>query len=346
MDSKRFYELDALRGIAALIVVLFHYSTKYNELYGHSKTEYITTFEWGHYGVQLFFIISGFVIYMTVLKVSSVKDFIFKRAIRLYPAYVFAVILTFVISSIYILERMKVSVFEAIVNLTMLQGFIPNMPTVDGVYWSLRVELTFYIIMAVLLMFKLERRTMLFSIVWLLTSCFIQIAYHLNDSHLFLLLESFSISKYSHLFIIGIMFFLLKEKNRLSCHLVILSCIIYDFIFQGIESGLFTTCCVMIFYLIVSGKLKFLNNKPLVFLGSISYALYLVHQNIGYVIINFMESIGLENEFFIVIPITISILLAWILTKFVEKPIQFWLGGMYKRRKDFLRTEKEKYKVL
>lgn len=332
MSKKRFYELDALRGIAALVVVLFHYSSRYQEIFGHEKSGYLTTFGWGHYGVQLFFIISGFVIYMTVLKVKSVKDFTIKRIIRLYPAYIFAVILTFSIVSLYSLERLQTPLPDAILNLTMFQGFMPGVDVVDGVYWSLRVELTFYIIVGFLLFFKLERKVMLFSVGWLVVSTLIQVTHSIFDNRLLMLIESFSISNYSHLFIIGIMFFMLKDNSELKYHLVIALSIGYDFIFLGLESALFTTFFVSLFYLIINGKLKFLNSRILVFFGAISYTLYLVHQNIGYVIIHFMESIGLTHELFIIIPILISILIAYAIMQLIEKPIQNKLLTAYKVR--------------
>jgi peptidoglycan/LPS O-acetylase OafA/YrhL len=75
-DSKhRFAELDALRGIAALMVVLYHYTTKYQELYGHTGATLIDL-RAGRNGVQLFFAISGFVIFMTLERTKKPLDFI------------------------------------------------------------------------------------------------------------------------------------------------------------------------------------------------------------------------------------------------------------------------------
>ncbi|MFP3648673.1 acyltransferase family protein, partial [Paraburkholderia sp. SIMBA_054] len=79
-------------------------------------------------------------------KIDSVKEFFKRRALRLYPAYIVAVIITFVAVKVYDLKGRGVSLSDAIVNLTMLQGHL-LIPHVDGAYWSLTVELTFYIIM-------------------------------------------------------------------------------------------------------------------------------------------------------------------------------------------------------
>ncbi|MGE6553384.1 hypothetical protein ACQKFK_32120 [Bacillus mycoides] len=51
MKEKRLTELDALRGLAALSVLLFHYTYFYNQSYGHVKEEYLLNFKYGSYGV-------------------------------------------------------------------------------------------------------------------------------------------------------------------------------------------------------------------------------------------------------------------------------------------------------
>ena len=90
----RIKELDAMRGIAALSVVLFHFTFGFN----HNDTN--TFFHKGYLGVQLFFIISGFVIFMTFEKTQNIKVFLLGRFTRLYPAYWFACILSFILLKI------------------------------------------------------------------------------------------------------------------------------------------------------------------------------------------------------------------------------------------------------
>lgn len=333
--SSRFLELDALRGIAALVVVLYHYSTQYDKVFGHIKTDYVTMFSLGHYGVQLFFIISGFVIYMSIMKVSSVKDFIIKRSFRLYPAYIFAVIITFIVVSLSTMDYLKVSLSDAMINFTMFQGFIPGVDNVDGVYWTLRVEMTFYILMGILLFMKLEKKLMFIAITWLILSSVIQTLHFFLDTNITFLLETVSISDYSQLFIIGmILFSIWKYGNNFKYFFVLFITITYDFVYQGIESGFFTLFFVIVFFLVINQKLTLLKSRIFVFLGTISYPLYLLHQFIGYVLINYMESIGLIHEFYIVIPIIISIIGAYLLYKYIEVPLQNVLYKKYNNIKN------------
>lgn len=331
-NRKRFTEIDALRGLAAIVVVLYHYIMFYGEKFGHEKDSYIEAFAYGHYGVQLFFIISGFVIYMSILKVKSTSDFLTKRAIRLYPAYIFAICLTFVVIAFSSVDILKTSFVEMILNMTMFQDFL-GVKNVDGVYWSLRVELTFYVIMAILLILKLERKVMWVTISWLSVSAGIQIINGLIATDITSLIEKFSMSNYCQMFIIGIMFYYIwQDGNQLKYHLMIAASLIYDFVFEGITNGMFSLFFVGLFHLILNDKMKWLQSNTLIYLGAISFPLYLVHQNIGYVIINKLESMGYVSEVYLFIPIGISLVLAHIISQYIEKPSHNILFKIYKER--------------
>src|SRR4030095_2287642 len=82
----RIGELDALRGLAALAVMIFHYTGHYGKNVGHVDRP-LLELALGNYGVQLFFMISGFVIFMTIEKTRTAMDFVVTRFSRLYPAY-------------------------------------------------------------------------------------------------------------------------------------------------------------------------------------------------------------------------------------------------------------------
>ncbi|MCM2335320.1 MAG: acyltransferase family protein, partial [Pseudomonas sp.] len=85
-STGRVVELDALRGLAALAVVAFHYTTHYQAQVGHAQPLGFG-FPFGNYGVHLFFLISGFVIFMTLERTRSPLDFVVSRFSRLFPAY-------------------------------------------------------------------------------------------------------------------------------------------------------------------------------------------------------------------------------------------------------------------
>ncbi|MGX6445633.1 acyltransferase family protein [Neobacillus sp. K501] len=321
--KSRLTELDVLRGLAALAVVLYHYTTRFNELFPSVREANNFDFKFGFLGVQLFFIISGFVIIMTLERSKNVKDFAFKRAIRLYPAYITGVILTFILVSLYGLDGREVSVSNAIINLTMLQGIIPGVvPAVDGVYWSLTVELIFYLIMGFLFVVRFTEIIEIPLVLWLIISAIVRALAMNFDIPLINIVQFYGLMSYCNLFIAGIMFYKLTRHNKIQYHLIIVACVLYDFVFNGLITGSAVLVFLVVFYALINGKLKFINFKPLIFLGTISYSLYLVHQNIGYIILDVLGSFGLTNEIFIIIPIAISIGFASLITFYVEKPIQ------------------------
>lgn len=333
-NSGRLLELDAFRGLAVIAVILYHYSTRYGEIFGHIKTDYKFDFSYGHMGVQLFFIISGFVIFMSIERAKSPEDFLIKRAIRLYPAYIFAVLLTFAITSLYPLDHLKVSFLDLLVNLTMFHGYFPFIKPVDGAYWSLRVEVLFYIAMSILLFFNLLKRTIPISLVVLSLGSIFSLAYKLTDSTLIYNLNQVLIVSHIHLFIAGIMFYKLwKEKNQQSYYVILLLCLVYQFAFVGAAKGVYVTLFFMLFLLMINSKLTWVANKPFLFLGKISYSFYLVHQFIGYVIIHWLESIGFVQEYNIIVPIIITFILAIFVTNYIEIPMQNILRNKYKARK-------------
>ena len=92
-QHQRYRELDALRGLAAMLVVLFHYS------WGRPENRF--EFSVGNTGVDLFFIISGFVIFMSLEKAENLRQFVGNRFARLYPAYWVCVILTYILMQLY-----------------------------------------------------------------------------------------------------------------------------------------------------------------------------------------------------------------------------------------------------
>lgn len=328
---RRITELDALRGIAALAVVLYHYTTRYSELFPDSHHSSVS-FGLGNFGVNLFFIVSGFVIFMSIHKISSAKEFVIKRAIRLYPAYIFAVIFTFACVTLYGLEGRQVSILEAILNLTMLQGFIPGVEHVDGVYWTLVVELTFYALITFLVLTRLIKKIEIMAILWLIFSTALKTVNIMVDNRIIHLLDIYSISSYAHLFIAGIMFYKIWQSAGKIHYFILLIALLYDYIFFDLTNNIVTSVFFIVFMLMIRGKLTNLSVKPLLFLGSISFSLYLLHQNIGYIIIDFMYSLGITNDIVLILPIGISIALAYIVTRYVEQPIQRFLSDKKKRQ--------------
>lgn len=141
-SPNRLTEIDALRGLTAIAVVLFHYTTRYMGLYKFD-TPPTVLFPYGHYGVNLFLFISGFVIFMTLEKTRKPMDFVVSRFNLLFTVYWVAIFITLTVTHALGRPGKLVDFGSAVANMLMFQNLF-RVPHVDGVYWTLEVELLFY----------------------------------------------------------------------------------------------------------------------------------------------------------------------------------------------------------
>jgi peptidoglycan/LPS O-acetylase OafA/YrhL len=330
-NSKRLLELDVLRGAAALSVVIYHYTTWYNEIFHHSQ-EVLFYFPKGKYGVELFFLISGFVIFMTLTKVKSGSDFIIGRFSRLYPAYWAAIILTFSIISLAGLPGYERNWHEALINLTMLQSFF-NVPSIDMAYWTLIIEFKFYIIMYFLYKASLLKNIKIVSIGWLVMIIAGSVVEKKTGLTIDKNISDLLLLKYANLFIIGMMYYKLysqKQEFPIATYGIIGTCILA----YKLDHSWAETCIlgsfILIFELILRNKMKFIRNNFLVFFGTISYSLYLIHQNIGYVIIRAGYYFKINPNTSIFVAMLVSISLASAITFLIEQPLMHFMKEKYK----------------
>jgi peptidoglycan/LPS O-acetylase OafA/YrhL len=159
-ENKRINLLDSFRCLAVLLVILIHLGSSYSEYYpyGNQLSSSILIAN-GHLGVHLFFMISGFVIFMTLERCKSFVEFIIKRITRLLPTLLFCCLLTYSLFAFYDagnhFPRFHNSWMDFIPSLTFTDLWIWNkifhkqFEYIDGVYWTLAYEMKFYILAAV-----------------------------------------------------------------------------------------------------------------------------------------------------------------------------------------------------
>jgi peptidoglycan/LPS O-acetylase OafA/YrhL len=328
---KRISELDSLRGLAALSVLLFHYTTRYQQIYGHPSP---TLFSWnlGFHGVDLFFMISGFVIFMTLERVGSGMDFVISRFSRLFPAYWAAVLITFTVVAVFGLPGREVGVPEMLVNLTMIQGFL-GVKDVDGAYWTLQVELFFYIGMLAVYYAGLLPRIRSVLAIWVA----LRLVYLAADQlgvHLPYRIGEALILQHIPLFSLGILFFRLYANEGTARGNYGMMALCLAAIGLGGRLDYLVTAlggCV-IFYLLIHGRLKILAHRIPVFFGAISYSLYLLHENIGFTIIRALYEMSVAPDIAILIAGAVLVLCATTMTYVIEKPSMRYIRATYKRR--------------
>ena len=156
--SSHIIVINSLRGIAAMAVVLYHFICKTVD-YVQNETV-LSIFHYGHKGVQLFFIISGIVIPLSLINsgytLKKFGTFIKKRFIRIEPPYLVAV----AIGIFYLIIRNYIpgtvendltpSFIEIILHLGYLIPFFDNVDWVNPVFWTLAVEFQYYLVLALL----------------------------------------------------------------------------------------------------------------------------------------------------------------------------------------------------
>jgi peptidoglycan/LPS O-acetylase OafA/YrhL len=161
MSRDRVPELDLLRFTAAAAVVAFHLSAL---LPGDTGVQRViqAVGRFGFMGVPLFFMISGFVILWTAFNRGPGK-FVLARLCRLYPSYWVCVLIT---SGVLGLAGGAPSWRQIGANLTMFQHLF-GFESIDGVYWTLFIELKFYGLVFVLLACRQLMRIERWLVVWL-----------------------------------------------------------------------------------------------------------------------------------------------------------------------------------
>ena len=338
--QQRIRELDGLRALAAVAVVLFHYTSQYDVLFGHT-TPLGFSLPRGDLGVDFFFMLSGYVILMTLDRTASAGEFVVGRIARLYPAYWAAALVTFAVVAWARLPGQEVSFGDAFVNVTMLQQLF-GARHIDSAYWSLQAELLFYAAMLVLAragMLSPSRWTATLTL-WLMLATVAHLAAEVLPREaggpltlaFVTKLQTVLSLKYLHLFALGIM---LYRTENAECRAPIAWFLaVWCVVVQGqLDSWKAAGVAALLAFTLreaVRGRLPLLSAPPLVFLSTISYPLYLIHQNVGYVLIRYLEGLGLSPSFAIATAIGGSMLLATGISRYVERPAILAVKGWYR----------------
>ncbi|MDB5264240.1 MAG: acyltransferase family protein [Adhaeribacter sp.] len=352
--NKRYLELDALRGIAALFVVFFHFTI--------FRAEADYGFGLGVTGVDLFFIISGFVILMTLEKTRSWQEFAVSRLSRLFPTYWACVSFTTVLIFIWYIWLGKEKIYiqwlaneesvsgllaQYLANLTMFQLYF-RVPDIDGPYWTMLVEMLFYLYMLVIFIAKKIKHIEKIGAITLLPIILYSTPYfgqHFALVHK-LLERGLPLINYFPLFLAGIVFYKIKSNGVTSrrylllgiCYLCQLSLFDdggkADIYLAFIPYFFMLTIYFSLFILYVNGFLGFIVNRVTVFLGEISFSLYLVHQYLSIAILLpvLIQDFGFNFWLASSLSLGVVVLLATLISRFIEKPAMSFIRHKYKAK--------------
>lgn len=291
--------LNVLRGISAVLIMLYHYTVQYGKSIGNIYP-YPVTVTWGCYAVYTFFILSGYLTIYSYKENTTAKGFLKKRFFRLYPMFWICMCITTVYMFFLMPERVP-SIKQFIVNLTMIPSLF-GVSAVDGVYWTLIKEIMFYIGFAFVIKIGVVKKNQwIWFWIGLTTFCAI-IAYGPINFMGSGKLAQLIIPDYAFTFLAGIAIFYLRKvnnaKERISLYIFIGLCVVNCACLHTKDETIFFLGAIIAVWFCSDEKINKKTNsikkllKPILVLSDISYVLYLTHQFIGFGIIYNMEKGG------------------------------------------------------
>lgn len=148
--KNRLFFIDILRGVAACMVIIQHLFESRSIWFHGFSSHY---FQAGVFGVSLFFIISGFVITLSIEKAQSLFGFWIKRFFRIYPLYIFCLM---AVVCIGLSHGGHFNLVKLLLNIFMINE--PASMRIIGLSWTLTFEVIFYILITGLVLTKLQSR--------------------------------------------------------------------------------------------------------------------------------------------------------------------------------------------
>lgn len=340
-SNHRIEALDGLRFIAFLMVMFYHYLF-IAPLQKFIPIDYtVEAFSFGEYGVDLFFLISGFVITLSSEN-RSVKQFLIARFNRIVPLFIICAVIIFLFS----ISLPMINIKERAVSLLYSLSFFPGLfgkEYFSAVYWTITIEVTFYLLVALLMTLNIwNKNRILICFVWIFISYANEFFF---ENHL---LSSLLITQYAGHFIIGIVLFEIRSSLIRPVHLLTIllaSVLVYNnmvrhqlwidgFNVHFDHASLLLTCFFLIALVWISSNISTLGNYyPAVrVLGAMTYPLYLIHADLGFWSHAIFERkwwwkyaflkhhVGYYSMIFIAIFLVFTI--SFFLVKFVEPQIQ------------------------
>jgi peptidoglycan/LPS O-acetylase OafA/YrhL len=330
--AGRFGELDSLRGLAAVLVMLYHYS-----FFLRDRSPGFPLIGLGPASVAGFFMISGFVISLTAEK-HTLRGFVRNRAIRIFPTFWLCLALT--LGLVPLLGGAgNYSAKQIGLNATMLPSFF-FARSIDDVYWTLEVELSFYCVIAVLIaggwLKWTERLAAAGLIVFLAVNLTIGGVWNPDwSAWRKLALLPFMLSGYytqAPLLLAGMLFYRVRQSGfTWTRAALLLLCAGGPFLSYEPAVGCEILVIFALFTRLALADIRILQHSALRFLGYISYPLYLVHHNIGQALLG--DLVGVLPAFWAMLGTVIAILgLAAAIHLFFEKPVTRWLRSLGARQ--------------
>ena len=335
--KDRLAALDGLRFAAAMAVVLFHFmgQTKWSMIgiWGRPYEETFPAvhryFAFGRLGVELFFLISGFVICMSAWG-RSPRDFFISRVTRLYPMYWVAILVSAAV--IYITDSPFGHPNPRLLfaNFTMMQRPL-GVDNLDPVYWTLWPELCFYLMFSVVVWKGLSyRRVVIFCGLWTVAAVIAPSA----GLPLLTLIVNPTSAPY---FIAGMAFYLMYRyrSTPLLWGIVAMSWLLALHFLLAPSGGTnnwdtwapwrgWLVLTVTLFFasiaVIALGWTRWIRWRVLTTAGTLTFPLYLLHDVTGMTFAHYYGD-RMDPRLLVAVSVTALVALSYLVHRFAEQPI-------------------------
>ncbi len=336
----RIEQLTFTRFIAAISIVIYHFG---KDIFPFNQAFISFIFKQANIGVSYFFVLSGFVMIIAYNHLNKItaKTFYKKRFARIYPIYFLAILFFLAFA---IVTRGHLNFIEIILNISMTQAWVPGKAlSLNFPGWSLSVEAFFYLLFpflfnSIYVKLSLKRITILVIFIFLISQV---IAYSLHHSTFY---SGYPSASHDLIFYFPLMhlsvflmgniaglFFLKKkiEKNYDFFIVLILSMLVLAlWVDTGLDyhNGALSVLFVPLILCIASnrGKItKLFNWKVFVFLGKISYSIYILQVPIYVGMTKIFKSLNLNHPSLKFYTSLIVLLLVSAMSyKYIEKPLR------------------------
>ena len=330
--APRLRALDGLRFLAAVGVVLYHYTARWHRAWDEPPGDRFPVLgqvtSYFALAPELFFVISGFVILWTAWG-RSVPAVIASRLARIFPAYWAALALTSVLLLAVWRGSKQITWQEVAVNVTLLQEPL-GVRHVDGVYWTLWTELRFYLLIVILVAIGLTRRRVLvFAGTWPVVGL-------LSDALGWGVLSAVLVSQYAPLFAGGMLLYLIHRDGHARLPWALIGVNVVVALAQVVPAqmrsltrntafepspvllGVVVVACFATVAVLALTRLQHLDWAPMTALGALTYPLYLVHEFWGWWVIHLVQA-RVPTPVALGAAMGFSLALAWLVHHGVEK---------------------------
>ncbi|MXV17369.1 acyltransferase family protein [Hufsiella ginkgonis] len=303
--------LVLLRGIAVMSVCVGHLA-KATAAGDPAWPVFNLLAAYGGYGVQVFFVISGFVIPLSLhqgkYQLSDYPVFLYKRLLRLHPPYLLALAITLLVT--FLSYRVRGVAFPETASSIIASLFYLHIPGDNPVFWSLAVEAQYYLFVGLfyVLLNKSPKVALFIALPLLVAAC---LAIGLRNG--------VTLAPYLIFFLVGILGFVIAENElpKKFTYPLLLALLGLCFLWQGGPAALATLFAIMV-VLLYHGEVP----AYLKFFGNISYSIYLIHFILGLKLISVLKQEAGTGYGLAIFTTTLVfvILVSWVFCRLIEDP--------------------------